>query len=58
MCVLHRPMIFLHGSTIRVRKALVAFAALLFLIPASLSAQTVTAPSGAVARADLRRFLQ
>jgi hypothetical protein len=33
----------LHGPTIRV------FAALLFLIPASLSAQTVTAPSGAVA---------
>ena len=33
---------FLHGSTIQV------IGALLFLVPASLSAQTVTAPSGAV----------
>src|SRR5258706_13698882 len=41
-------MTFLHCSTIRARKAaLIAFAVLL-TIPASLSAQTVTAPSGVV----------
>ena len=43
VCVLHMSMNFLHGSTIRL------FAALLFLIPAAASAQTVTAPSGTVA---------
>lgn len=42
-------MTFLHGSTVGVRRALLPFAVALTLIPASLSAQTVTAPSGAVA---------
>ena len=41
-------MTFLHGSTVRGAQARTVLSALLFLIPASLSAQTVTAPSGAV----------
>lgn len=49
-------MIFLHGSTIRLRKLLFGFAALSFLIPAAVSAQTVTAPSGGVAVPTSRDF--
>src|SRR5258706_5297094 len=42
-------MTFLHSSTIRARNAAVVAFAVLLTIPASLSAQTVTAPSGVVA---------
>jgi hypothetical protein len=42
-------MTYLHGSTIRLRTAVIVIAVHLFVIPASTSAQTVTSPSGAVA---------